>query len=51
MFKLTQINIDGTGTVRGNRLQKHQFKADSKMKRGKFDKIIFENNLICMLKR
>lgn len=50
MSKLIELNIHGTGTVQINRLQKFQFVADSKMKRGDFEEVVSENKDMCMLK-
>jgi hypothetical protein len=40
----------GTSALQLNRLQKYQFKADSKMKRGEFEEVVSDNKKICMLK-
>lgn len=50
MSKLTELKIHSTGTVQINRLQKFQFVADTKMKRGDFKEVVSEKKDICMLK-
>jgi len=50
MKKLVQLKIHGTGTIQMNRLQKFQFKADSKMKRGDFEEVVSDDKNISMLK-
>jgi len=50
MKKLVQLKIYGTGTLQLNRLQKFQFKPDSKMKRGDFEEVISDDKNISMLK-
>lgn len=51
MQKLVQLNIQGTGIIQMNRLQKFQFKTpDPKMKRGDFEEAVFDDKNISMLK-
>ncbi|XP_025195101.1 piggyBac transposable element-derived protein 3-like [Melanaphis sacchari] len=50
MKKLVQLKIHGTSTIQMNRLQKFQFKADSKMKRGDLEEVISDDKNISMLK-
>ncbi|KAL4113766.1 hypothetical protein QTP88_017339 [Uroleucon formosanum] len=50
MKKLVQLKIHGTGTIQMNRLQKFQFKADSKMKRGDFEEVVSDDKNIYKLK-